>query len=168
PRLQAIGLRIPAVKATHNRYAARIGGPDAEHRSGLAIAGREMRSHSVVDTVVATFVEEIEVLIGENPRLGDTCFRAHGWRRLVMRISLQKRTAGWYGYVGNASIAVARVMTGAQNRRARLTGSRHAQPASHTSLASAPAVLQGPGNRRVPASVGAFACAKRLLRHGEV
>ena len=107
PRLQTIGFRIPAIKATHNGYVARIGGPDAEHGSRLAIAGRQMRAHSVVDTVVAAFVEEIEVLISENPRLGDTCFRAHGWHRLVMRISLQKRTAGWYGYVGNASVALA-------------------------------------------------------------
>src|SRR5437764_10626267 len=106
--LQTIGLRIPAIKATHNRYAARIGGPDAEHRSGLAITGREMRSHSVVDAVVATFVEEIEVLVGANPRLGNTWFRAHGWHRLVMRISLQKRTPGWYGYVRKACVALAR------------------------------------------------------------
>ena len=63
-----------------------------------------MRAHSVVNTVMAAFVEKIEVLIGENPRRGDTCFRAHGCHRLVMRISLQKRTAGWYGYVGKAPI----------------------------------------------------------------
>ena len=66
--LQTIGFRIPAIKATHNGYAARIGGPDAENGPGLAIAGREMRSHSVVDTVVAAFVEKVEVLISEDVR----------------------------------------------------------------------------------------------------
>src|SRR3982751_5894947 len=51
--------------------------------------------------------------------------------------------------------------------RARLTAP-HARLARHSSLASAPAVLQGPGHGRIPSSMGAPARAERLLRDGEV
>src|SRR3954451_15894174 len=51
--------------------------------------------------------------------------------------------------------------------RARLTAP-HARLARHSSLASAPAVLQGPGYGRIPSSMGAPARAERLLRDGEV
>src|SRR4029077_13982378 len=44
----------------------------------------------------------------------------------------------------------------------------HARPARRSPLASAPAVLQGPGHRRVPPALGAPPCAQRLLRNGQI
>ena len=58
-------LWIPAVEAADHRNLARIRRPDAEGCARFAALRGEVRSQLFVDAVVAAFVEEIEILIGE-------------------------------------------------------------------------------------------------------
>ena len=77
-RTQNMGLRCPFIEAAHNGDGTRVWGPDAEHRTGLAIVRDEMSSHLFVKAIVAALVEEVEILVGEELRDGERSFRAHG------------------------------------------------------------------------------------------
>src|SRR5450631_2228250 len=84
---ETVGLGVPLVETANDGYGARIGGPYAEHRAGLAIVGEEVGSHLFVEAVVAAFVEEVEILVGKELEGGEGRFRAHGggmWARLSL------------------------------------------------------------------------------------
>jgi len=46
----------------------------------LAIVGDKVRAHLVVDAIVAAFVEEVEVVVGEELGAGEGGISAHGAR----------------------------------------------------------------------------------------
>ena len=68
---------IPAVEAAHDRDGPRIRCPHAEDGAGFAVVRDQVRSHLFVHAVVAAFVEEVEILIGEKLRAGDGWLGAH-------------------------------------------------------------------------------------------
>jgi hypothetical protein len=57
--------RIPPVKAADNGNPARIRRPDTKNRTCFSAARNQMRAHGFIKAVVATLVEQVEVLVGE-------------------------------------------------------------------------------------------------------
>ncbi len=57
--------RIPGIEAADHGDQARIRGPNAEHRARLSVARNQMGAYGLVKTVIATLVEQVEILIGE-------------------------------------------------------------------------------------------------------
>jgi hypothetical protein len=55
-----------------------VGSLYTENGAGCAVVNGGVRSHLVVDTVVTTLVEKIEILVSEKARAGESRFRAHG------------------------------------------------------------------------------------------
>ena len=68
---------IPSIEAADHRYRPRIGRPNAEHRAALALMCNQMRTHLVVNAVMAALVKEVEVVLGQQLRAGDGGIRAH-------------------------------------------------------------------------------------------
>ena len=66
-----MNFRVPSVKASDDGHGAGIWSPNAEDRATLSIARGKMRSHLVVNAVVAAFVEKIEVVLGKQLWAGD-------------------------------------------------------------------------------------------------
>ena len=97
PRLQPVRFRIPGIKAAHHRDRPRIRRPHAEHRPGLVLLRDQMRSHLVVQPVVAALVEKIEILVGKKLGRCDCGlgFGAHVRRKMCARraaLVYRKRT----------------------------------------------------------------------------
>src|SRR5580692_11176092 len=64
--------RVPSVESADHREGSSVGCPHAEDGPSLSIVGNKVRSHFFVKAVVAALVEEIEVLIGQELRGGDS------------------------------------------------------------------------------------------------
>src|ERR1700722_2453019 len=80
--------RIPSVEAADHRQRPRIRRPYAEDRASYAIVRDEVRAHFFVNAIVAAFIEQVKVLVGEKPRGGEGQVRAHEWAEERVCISL--------------------------------------------------------------------------------
>ena len=61
-------LWIPSIEAADHGNRPRIGRPDAEYCARLAVDVDKVGAHLVVHAIVAAFVKEVEILIGEKLR----------------------------------------------------------------------------------------------------
>src|SRR5574341_116115 len=65
PHAQGMGPGSPAVEIPDDRDFLRIRGPDREVRSGDAVLGGQMRAELVIQAEVASLLEKVDVVIGE-------------------------------------------------------------------------------------------------------
>src|SRR5438477_1125167 len=65
PRAQAVHLGMPLVETTDDRNFACIRSPHAETGAGFFSRGKDVGAHLLVSPIIAAFVEEIQVLLGE-------------------------------------------------------------------------------------------------------
>src|SRR5215469_13099746 len=78
--MQAVSFGIPAVEAADDRNRTSVRSPDAEDHAGLAVGGVGMGAHLVVNAVVAALVKQVEILVGQKFRGGESRIRAHGFQ----------------------------------------------------------------------------------------
>src|SRR5579862_630442 len=64
-RLKRIRLELPVIEVADDGHLAGIRSPHTENCPSFALARDEMRTHGLVKTIVAAFVEQVEILIGE-------------------------------------------------------------------------------------------------------
>src|SRR5580658_663654 len=67
-RLQNIRLGVPGIETANHRDRPRIRSPHAEDRARRPVVSVEMGTHLLLRAVVAAFVEQVEILLGQKLR----------------------------------------------------------------------------------------------------